>query len=369
MRVIVTGGGTGGHIYPALAIAQGLRAKVADCEILYVGTRQGMEARLVPENGWKFAGVSGQGLPRRLSLETVRTVGKSFQALWQTKEILRRFKPDLVVGTGGYVTGPVVLTAALFGIPTLLHEQNALPGITNRTLARVVKKVMVTFPESIAHFGVSGKVTLVGLPVRPEIGTVARETGAKHFGLRSDRLTLLVTGGSRGARTLNQAMLTVLDRLSLRADVQVIWATGSVTHQESLNELKERGIVWERPNWRVLEYLRDMPEAYALADFCISRAGAASIAELMVAGKPSILVPYPFAAENHQEHNAQALVQAGAARLILDKDLTGERLWQDVENLLADRALSQQMGEAARKLAQPEALTKIVDACLATAWR
>ncbi|CAA7602888.1 lactose synthase/undecaprenyldiphospho-muramoylpentapeptide beta-N-acetylglucosaminyltransferase [Acididesulfobacillus acetoxydans] len=369
MRVIVTGGGTGGHIYPALAIARGLRDKVQDCEILYVGTRQGMEAKLVPEAGWRFSGVSGQGLPRKMSWESLKTVARSFQALWQTKEILRHFGPDLVVGTGGYVSGPVVLTAAMFGIPTLLHEQNALPGITNRILARVVKRVTVTFPESLPRFRADGKAVLTGLPVRPDIGKVSRAAGAKHFSLRPERLTLLVTGGSRGARTLNQAMLTVLEKLALRSEVQVIWATGSNTYQETLDGLRRRGIDWERPNWRILEYLKDMPQAYAAADLCLSRAGAASLAELMAAGKPSVLIPYPFAAENHQEYNARALVEAGAARLILDKELTGQRLWQEVEGLLADRALLGRMGAAARGLAQPEALSKIVDLCLETAWK
>ncbi len=368
MRVIVTGGGTGGHIYPALAIAQGLKERAKDCEILYVGIRSGMEARLVPDAGFSFQGVSGQGLPRKISWEMLKTAGKSFKALWETKEILRKFKPDLVVGTGGYVSGPVVLTAALFGIPTLLHEQNALPGITNKILARFVKKVLVTFPESVAYFGLSGKIVLVGLPVRPEIGKVSREAGTGHFGLKPDRPTLLVTGGSRGARSLNQAMVTVLERFGEWPEVQVIWATGKETYHETLKALKDRKVQWERPQWRVLEYLKDMPEAYAAADLCVSRAGAASLAELMVAGKASILIPYPLAAENHQEHNAQALVQAGAARLILDGELNGERLWQDVSHLLGERAKLETMARGARKLAQPEALAKIVDVCLQTAW-
>jgi len=368
VRVIMTGGGTGGHIYPALAIAKGLLANDAETEILYVGTRDGMEARLAPEAGIAFAGISGKGLPRSLSLETIKVFGSSVKALWETKKILRQFHPDLVVGTGGYVSGPVVLTAALFNVPTLLHEQNALPGITNRILARVVRRVMVTFPESIEHFGAKKKVELVGLPVRPEIGNVSREAGAKHFKLRSDRLTLLVTGGSRGARTLNQAMIGVLEHLARRSDIQVIWATGNTTYEETIERFKARGISWKRPEWRVLEYLKDMPEALACADLYIGRAGAASLAELMVAGIPSLLIPYPYAAENHQVHNAQALVQAGAAQIILDSELEGQRLWKELEGLIAQPALLAQMGAAAQGLAQPQALAKIVDLCRAIAW-
>lgn len=368
MRVIVTGGGTGGHIYPALAIAKGLLARDSETQILYVGVRDGMEARLVPEAGITFAGISGKGLPRSLSLNTLKAIGNSFKALWETKKLLRQFHPDLVVGTGGYVSGPVVLTAALFNIPTLLHEQNALPGITNRILARFVRRVMVTFPESMERFGVKEKLELVGLPVRPEIGKVSRVVGAKHFKLRHDRLTLLVTGGSRGARTINQAMIEVLAHLAQRSDIQVIWATGKDTYSETIEGLKKRAIAWERPEWHVLEYLKDMSEALACADIFIGRAGAASLAELMVAGIPSLLIPYPYAAENHQEHNALALVKAGAAQMILDSELDGERLWKEVEGLIAQPSLLAIMGAAAETLGQPQALDKIVDLCRATAW-
>lgn len=368
MRVILTGGGTGGHIYPALAIAKGLLARDAETQILYVGIRDGMEARLVPEAGIAFTGISGEGLPRKLSLDTIKVIGKSVKALWETKKLLRQFHPDLVVGTGGYVSGPVVLTAALFNIPTLLHEQNAFPGITNRLLARVVRRVMITFPESAPHFGVKKKLQLVGLPVRPEIGQVSRMVGAKHFKLRPDRLTLLVTGGSRGARTLNQAMTVVLEHLAQHSDIQVIWATGKTTYKETIEEFKKRGISWERPEWHVLEYLNDMPEALACADIFIGRAGAATLAELMVTGIPSVLIPYPYAAENHQEYNAQALVQAGAAQIILDSELDGERLWKEVDGLISQPKLFAEMGVAARTLAKPQALNKIVDLCRATAW-
>lgn len=369
VRVMLTGGGTGGHIYPALAIAKGLLARDPETKILYVGIRDGMEARLVPEAGIDFAGISGKGLPRKLSLETIKVMGESTKALWETKQLLRKFHPDLVVGTGGYVSGPVVLTAALFNIPTMLHEQNALPGITNRLLARVVRRVMVTFPESIAHFGVKKKLELVGLPVRPDIGKVTRLVGARYFGLRPDRLTLLVTGGSRGARTLNQSMTVVLEHLVQRPDVQVIWATGKTTYQETIEGLEKRGIPWKSPQWRVVEYLKDMPEALACSDLFIGRAGAASLAEIQVAGVPSLLVPYPFAAENHQEHNAQAMVQAGAARMIIDGELNGERLWKKVDELLSNPPILTKMGISSRTLAQPQALNKIVDLCWGTAWR
>ncbi len=369
MRVIVTGGGTGGHIYPALAIAQGIMAEHPNHEILYVGTREGMEAQLVPQYGIDFKGVSGQGLPRKMSIETLKVAGKSFKALWETKKILKDFHPDLIVGTGGYVSGPVVLTGALFGIPTLLHEQNALPGITNRTLANVVRNVLLTFPESKVHFKQKKKLKVVGLPVRAEIGQVNRQDGAKFFDLDPKRLTLLVTGGSRGARTINQAMVTVLKDLSNRSDIQVIWATGKATYEETITSLKESGISPDMKQWRIIDYLSHIPEAYACADLCIGRAGAASLAELAVAGKPSILVPYPFAAENHQEHNARAVVKAGAATMILDRELTGERLSQEINNLISHQEKLMAMSKASYSLAKPRALTEIVQICLATGWK
>lgn len=369
MRVIVTGGGTGGHIYPALAIAKGILALEPESQILYVGTKEGMEARLVPEAGIEFQGVSGQGLPRKVSIETLKVGAKSFKALWETKQILKKFKPDLVVGTGGYVSGPVVLTAAFFRIPTLLHEQNALPGITNKVLARFVRRVMVTFPESIAHFGVGKKLVLTGLPVRSEIGKVSRIEGARRMGLHPGRLTLLVTGGSRGARSINQAMLDVLKQLNSRPDIQVIWATGKATYSETLKALEDSGINWKRKNWKVLEYLKDMPEALACTDLFIGRAGATTLAELMVAGKPMILIPYPFAAENHQEYNARALEKDGAARVILDQELTGESLWKMIEDLLGSPQKINKMAEAATELGQPNALAKIVKVCFDTAWK
>jgi UDP-N-acetylglucosamine--N-acetylmuramyl-(pentapeptide) pyrophosphoryl-undecaprenol N-acetylglucosamine transferase len=369
MRVIVTGGGTGGHIYPALAIARGLLAADAGTQILYVGTRQGMEARLVPENGLAFAGISGQGLPRKMGLGAFRAIGKSLRALGETKRILRQFHPDLVVGTGGYVSGPVVLTAAFFGFPTLLHEQNALPGITNRILSLVVRKVMVTFLESAGYFGVRKKIVITGLPVRAEIGQISRAEGLEYFGLRPENKTILVTGGSRGALTINQAMITVLKHLATYPEIQVIWATGKQTYEQIIKKIRDEIPGWEHSQWKITEYLEAVPQALACADLFIGRSGAASLAEIAVAGKAAVLIPYPYAAGNHQEYNARAFVQAGAAKMILDADLGGEKLWQTVKDLLADDARRESMAVAARKLAQPEALQKIVDLCRETAWR
>lgn len=367
MRVIVTGGGTGGHIYPALAIAKGLVERVNDINILYVGTRDGMEARLVPEKGIEFKGISGKGLPNKIGLETVRTLRLNLRAVWETKQVLKEFRPDLVIGTGGYVSGPVVLIAAIFGIPTLLHEQNVLPGKTNRILARMVKRVMLSFAESESYLK-SDRTEVVGLPVREDIGKVDRKIAAKQFDLEPDRRTLLVTGGSRGALSINKAMIQLLSQLEKYSDIQLIWATGSATYQMIVAELEASGIC-QRNNWRIMEYIHNMPEALACSDLCICRAGAVTLAELSAAGIASILIPYPYASNNHQEYNARALEEKGAAKVILDQELDGLLLWDEVRKTMSNSLVLEEMSAKAKGVFLPGALDRIVSICLRTAWK
>jgi len=328
-----------------------------------------MEAKLVPANGLEFKGISGKGFKRSFSLDTFKTVGTTFKAAWETKKILKDFKPDLVVGTGGYVSGPVVFIAAFFGIPTLLHEQNALPGKTNKILAKVVKQVMVSFPESISYFSNKEKIQVVGLPVREDIGQIKRKDGAAVFGLDPGKKTLLVTGGSRGALSINNAMLEILPKLADYSDIQLIWATGSATYQTVLEKLQKLNINWQRPEWRVMEYVQEMPAALACSDLCICRAGATTLAELSAAGKPAILIPYPYAAENHQEYNARAFENAGAAEVILDKELNGKILWQLVQKLIFNPFKLEEMSHRAAEVFKPGALDRIINLCLQTAWR
>jgi len=369
LRVIVTGGGTGGHIYPAMAVAGGLLARHSDIEVLYVGTKDGMEAKIVPDNGLEFKGISGKGMPRKLSMETMRTAGANVMALWETKQILKKFKPDLVVGTGGYVSGPVVLTSALFGIPTLLHEQNALPGKTNKFLAKLVKNIMLAFPESAQYFPAKGKIKVVGLPVREEIGRIERKTGAAEFGLNPVRKTLLVTGGSRGALSINKAMVYVLSKLIEHTDIQVIWGTGTATYNIIIDELDRSRVDWHCDQWKIMEYIKNMPEALACSDLCICRAGATTLAELSAAGKAGILIPYPYAAENHQEYNARAFANKQAAQVILDKDLNGLLLWEAIQRILFNTFVLEEMSARSKQIFNPGALDRIVNLCLHTAWR
>ncbi|MDA8441092.1 MAG: undecaprenyldiphospho-muramoylpentapeptide beta-N-acetylglucosaminyltransferase [Peptococcaceae bacterium] len=362
MRVVLTGGGTGGHIYPAIAIGRDLQRRVPGVEIIYIGTDKGLEADIVPKEGFAFRTVEVESLPRTLSVQTVRTGYKLVRGLVGARGILRDFKPDIVIGTGGYVCGPVVFAAARMGIATVIHEQNALPGITNKLLARSARAVLLTFPESRQYFPERANVEVTGLPIRPGILAVKREAGIAALGLDPNKFTLFATGGSRGAKSINLAMADVIAHLIDRSDIQVVLATGTATYNDFLRILAQKKIdLHAHQNILVKPYIYEMGEALAAADLCVCRAGAAFMAELLAKGKPSILVPYPFAAENHQEHNAAAVVKHGGAAMILDKELTGARLTTEVDGFLANPQLLQTMAQAALAMGKPQALEQITN--------
>lgn len=362
LRIIVAGGGTGGHIYPALAIARGLKEKYPDAEILYVGNNHGMESDIVPKEGLPFKGLSGAGLQRKLSLKNLQVLWQTGRGFWQAVRVLNSWKPDVVIGTGGYVCGPVLLAAALGRIPTLIHEQNALPGVTNRILSRFVDRVAVTFKESVKYFPRSDKVILTGLPVRPEILRATRLEGLKKLGIGANRFLLLSFGGSRGARAINKAMVTVIKQFIGDPRLNILHVTGTLGYEEFLGDCAAAGINLDGAgNVTIISYLYNMQDALAAADLVISRAGAATCAEINALGIPSILVPYPFAAENHQEHNARALEKEGAALVLLDRKLRGDLLCDMVAGLLDDRGRLSAMAEASRKMGKTKALEDIIN--------
>jgi len=369
MRVIISGGGTGGHIYPAVTIAKTIAAMTTPCEILFVGTQEGLEADLVPKEGFAFEAVNVRGFERRLSWSSVQTVFKTMTGLGQSWKIIRRFRPDIVIGTGGYVCGPVLLMASLMGIPTMIQEQNVIPGVTNRILARFVRKVAVGYPEAKEFFGKQmDKVVATGNPIRPEVIAASRSEGVKALGLKDDRLTLLVVGGSRGARSINQAMMEVYRHFGGNNDIQILHVTGQNEYNNIVSLMLESGI--DRAiagNITIAPYLYDMPQALAAADLAIFRAGAIGLAELTVRGIPAILIPYPYAAANHQEFNARILEEAGAAVVILDAELTGSLLVDELEKLLSDRERLQRMAEASKKMGHPDAAAAIAKMAIALA--
>ncbi|MTI81407.1 MAG: undecaprenyldiphospho-muramoylpentapeptide beta-N-acetylglucosaminyltransferase [Firmicutes bacterium] len=362
MRAIITGGGTGGHIYPALAIAKGIIERYPNAEILYVGTDRGLESDIVPKAGYSFRSIKVAGFQRKLTLKNIKVLWQANQGLWQAFNIVRSYKPDVVVGTGGYVCGPVVMAAALQKIPTLIHEQNALPGVTNRILSKVSNKVAVTFEDSIKHFADKARVKLTGLPLRPEIFSCDREKAFTELGLDSQKPVLLVFGGSRGARSINMSMVKVVQELQKQDEIQVLHATGKFGYEEYLDALRSEGIsLVNTGNINTVPYLYNMQDALTAASLVVCRAGAATLAELTALGLPSVLIPYPHAAENHQEYNARALSDRGAAVMIRDSELTGELLLEQIKQLISSSQRLEEMAKESTKLGRPNALDDIID--------
>jgi UDP-N-acetylglucosamine--N-acetylmuramyl-(pentapeptide) pyrophosphoryl-undecaprenol N-acetylglucosamine transferase len=368
MRIIISGGGTGGHIYPALAIVKELERLANPAEILFVGTKEGLESDIVPKEGYRLKTIEVGSLERQLSWRNVQTLAKTVGGIWQSRSILQEFQPDIVIGTGGYVCGPVLLMASLLKIPTLIQEQNAIPGVTNKILARFVDKIAVGYAEAIPRFPVARKVVVTGNPIRSDVMEITRDQGQRELGLDPDKLTLLVSGGSRGAQSINKAAILVSKVLAERAGIQVLHVTGKSDYNNIVGLYNQIGIEPEKNgNISIRPYLYNMPHALAAADLAVFRAGAIGLAELTARGIPSVLVPYPYAAENHQEHNARVLETNGAALVIRDADLTGEHLLSAIEGLLADPQKRLAMAEASKAMGRPYAAQRIAEMAIAQA--
>ncbi len=359
MKVIMTGGGTGGHIYPAIAIARKIQELDPNAEILFVGTRRGLEKDLVPKNGYPIEFITVSGFYRKNLLKNVKTFRDLAKGIHEAKEILRRFQPDVVIGTGGYVCGPVVREAAKMGIPSYIHEQNAFPGVTNKLLARHVRRVFLAFPAAEEYFRrYSDKLTVTGNPVRREFFEEDRSGARKRLGIPENRFVLLSFGGSQGAGRINDVLLEALPRLLREKEVMVLFATGRYYYHSVLEKLEKAGI---RPggNLRVLEYINDMADHLMASDLVVSRSGALTVAEITTCGRAAVLVPSPNVTGNHQYYNAKAIADTGGAILIEDKDFTAERLLQAAENLKNDRDRLSEMESASRRMAAEDAAGKI----------
>ncbi len=353
MKVLFTGGGTAGHINPALAAAGYLKQKEPDAEILYVGNRGGMEERLVQRAGYPMAFITISGFQRKLTpqniIRNVQTVGRVFTATAEAKKIIRDFAPDVCVGTGGYVSGPVIREAAKLGVPCVIHESNAYPGVTTKMLAKSVKTVMLAVPDAKKYFDSSVNCVVTGNPVRGEVLAAEREASRKALGLDS-RPLVLSFGGSLGASALNRAAAYMLAQSVKEGKYQHIHGYGA-HDPRFLAETKEFGLDMDaNPQIRLLEYIDNMPQCLSAADLVIGRAGAMTLTEIEAKAKASILIPSPNVAENHQFHNAMALVRRGAAEIIEEKDLSGEVLWKKVEKILSDPDRLRSLGENAGKM-------------------
>lgn len=369
MRVLIAAGGTAGHINPALAIAGALKKRHPDAEIHFAGRQKGMEYGLVSKAGYAFHPIEVNGIQRRL---TPKNIARNLVALWhlalsgpRAGAILREVKPDLVIGAGGYVSGPVVQAAARRGIRTAIHEQNAFPGVTNKLLAPDVDIVFAAVPAAVEKLGAPEKTQVVGNPVRPEVFEKAGERDAIRAQLGAgDRTVILSFGGSLGARRVNEVVADLCAwEQKEHKPVLHIHATGQYGVELFQNLEKEKGFA-PGESLVVKEYINNMPELLAAADLVISRAGALTLAELEAEGRAAILIPSPNVAENHQYYNAMELQKAGAAVVIEEKDLTGEKLVSTVSGLLAEPGKLAAMGRNARTLSVDDSLDRIADALM-----
>jgi UDP-N-acetylglucosamine--N-acetylmuramyl-(pentapeptide) pyrophosphoryl-undecaprenol N-acetylglucosamine transferase len=354
---MISGGGTGGHIYPAIAIAKAWKEKHPGSEILFVGAEGKMEMQKVPEAGFKIEGLPIAGLQRSLSLSNLSFPFKLLKSLKISKNLLQDFGPSAVVGVGGYASGPLLFAAQRKGIPTLIQEQNSYAGLTNKLLAKNAKKICVAFP-GMEKFFPKDRILYTGNPVRKDILQLEgkKEKGQEHFSLDPNKKVILVLGGSLGARTINEAVLAEMKSIE-ESGYQMLWQCGKFYFKEMSNKVILSGL----KHIHVQEFIREMDLAYAVADLVVSRAGALSVSELSLVGKPVIFIPSPNVAEDHQTKNAMAYVSENAALLLKDVEAIG-KLKEVMDSLFGDEEKARQLGENIRKMAKPNAAIEIVEA-------
>ena len=357
IKLLITGGGTGGHLFPGIALAQAVEQAYAGSEVLFVGTERKVDRKALANLGFIIKTIRCQGLKGKKLTEILTALFQLPVGLFDALKIIRQFKPDLVFGVGGYVTGPVILAARLLGITTCIHEQNTVPGLANKLLGRIAHRIFISLPGSEKYFP-SGKTILSGNPVRSSLLAKAREIKQHDT---PEQLTILVLGGSQGARRLNSLVLEAAKKclVHLQPLPEIIHQTGELDEKQAAEVYAELGI-----NARVQAFISDMAEVYAQADLIVSRAGATTLAEIMVFSKPAILVPFPYAADNHQEKNGRILVEGGGGIMFRQSELTGEILGNEITRLLNEKKLLNEMAEKSGKLAKPEATETIVNSCV-----
>jgi UDP-N-acetylglucosamine--N-acetylmuramyl-(pentapeptide) pyrophosphoryl-undecaprenol N-acetylglucosamine transferase len=354
MKVIIAGGGTGGHLFPGIAIAEEILRRDQASSILFIGTQRGLEKRVLGNMGFNLHTLDVEGIKGRGIAKALGAILKIPRSLVESYRLIRSFCPDIVIGVGGYASGPAVMTARLMGIKTAIAEQNALPGITNRILGRIVDRIFLTFPETRKWFP-EKKTIASGNPVR-----AAFLAGIREAGKSTGKFTLLIFGGSQGAHSINLAVLDSLTYLTkIKDQLKVIHQTGSADLDSILLNYQSRGIDAE-----VLPFIMDMAQAFRSADLLICRAGATSIAEITASGKASVLIPFPHAVNDHQTKNAEALVKAGAAVLIREKDISGKTLAETIEKFYHHPELIREMEARSASLGNARAAADIVDICI-----
>jgi UDP-N-acetylglucosamine--N-acetylmuramyl-(pentapeptide) pyrophosphoryl-undecaprenol N-acetylglucosamine transferase len=358
LRLLIAGGGTGGHLFPGVAIAEELRARQPDAPIQFVGTQRGIEARVLPQLGWDLALIEVSGLKTVGALGALRGLLRLPRALWQARRVVRAFAPDVVIGVGGYASGPVVLMARLAGIPTAICEQNSIPGLTNKILGRVVRAVFVSF-DGTRRFFQPGKTVLSGNPVRRTLLARLLEPGAAPAAPPAGApVHVLVSGGSLGAVAVNALAADALIALARTTPLAIVHQTGEKGLADTVRRYAEAGVAAE-----CHAFIKDMAAAYQRADVVIGRAGATTVAELAITGKPAVFIPYPFAADNHQELNARELAEAGAALMFRQAELTADQLADALRPLVADPARRAEMAARMKARARPAAAATVIDWC------
>lgn len=362
MKVIVTGGGTGGHVYPAIAIAKELLLRDPDTEVLYVGTKTGIEATIAKEEGFDFASVHVKGMPRRLNKASWIAVKELMKGLKDAKSIIREFQPDLIVGTGGYVSAPMVYKGAKMGVKTVIQEQNAFPGITNKILSKHVDLAIVAFPEAVGRLKCQDKVKVIGNPVRRTEDWPTGVDAKRALGFSSDRELIVAVGGSGGQKSINEVVKANLKNWKARG-WQVLLISGKRFYEDLKEELKAQ----EDANFQLSAFSHRMPEVLSAADVVITSSSAMTLAEISAIGKPAILIPKAYTAEDHQLFNAKSFAERKAAYLIEEKDLTAEILDEKMTYLLNEPGQYEAMREQMVSMGNPKATEEIVD-LIETLW-
>ena len=357
MRVVVSGGGTGGHIYPALAFMRYLE-KQEDVEYLYIGTKRGLESKIVPQAGYAFKSIKIEGLKRSLSLENLKTAYYMVTSVIKARKILKEFKPDVVIGTGGYVCAPVLFAASLLKIPTIIHEQNSVAGVTNKFLAKWVNKIAICFDDVKKDFAsYSDKVVLTGNPRGQEVVEIEKNPEyLASIGVETELPIVVIFGGSRGSERMNEVFVEALEGFADK-NYHVIMVTGEVHYDKINNQITN--LEKSLPNVSVFPYIKDMPQLFQNVDLVVCRSGATTLTELTALGLASILIPSPYVTNNHQEANARSLVDQGAASMILEKELNAQTMLAEIDHILLDSHKKEAMATCAKKMGITDASSRL----------
>lgn len=356
MKIIIAGGGTGGHLFPGIAVAEELKRRGESNEVIFIGTEYGIEASIIPREGYPIRYLKAEGVVGKSLTKKARAGIKTVFSVYDSFTLLKQLKPDVVIGLGGYASFGPVFTACLLSIPTIIMEQNTVPGLANRVLGKIADMVCATYHESISFFP-KVKTYITGNPVRQGMLSACRETAYELFGLEKGRFTIFIFGGSRGARKINAALCGAFTHLNdIREKMQFLHQTGKSDYEAVREVYRKWGF-----KGTVTKFVHQMAEAYAVADLVISRAGATTLTELTAVGRPAILIPYPYAAGNHQEMNAQRLAEMGAARVILDHELDSEILAGSIRDLYETPGTREEMQRSSRSLGKPDAAQRVVD--------